>query len=73
VARREPRARLHEAGVAERDRDREPGADERTLAGRQLDALAGGEVESGVAGVCARGHDCVVAQPLHRQLDHATT
>ena len=38
---REPRARLDEAGVALRDRDGEAGADERPLARRELDALAG--------------------------------
>ena len=56
VLRREPRTRLDEPRVAVGDRDREPGADERTLAGRELDALAGREVEARIARVRARRH-----------------
>ena len=55
VPRREPRARLDEAGVALRDRDREAGADDRALARAELDALARGEIEPGVARVGALG------------------
>ena len=63
VLRGEPRARLHEAGVPLGDRDGEPGRDERALTGRELDTVAGAEVEPGVARVGARRHDRLVAHP----------
>src|SRR5581483_10081334 len=71
VLRREPRARLDEAGIAVGDRDGEPGADERPLAGPELDPLARREVEPGIAAVRTRRHDRVVTQATDRQLDHA--
>jgi hypothetical protein len=49
----EARARLDEAGVPRRNRDRQAGADERAAARRELDALARGEVEARVVGVRA--------------------
>ena len=66
----EPGARLDEAGVALRDGDREAGADRRPLPRSQLDALARGEVEAGVARVRLAGQDGVVAQAADRELDH---
>jgi hypothetical protein len=67
----EARARLDEAGMALRDRDREPGADGRPLAGGELDALAGGEVEARVARVGAGRDDRRVVQPADPELDQA--
>jgi hypothetical protein len=68
---RKPGTRLDEARVALGDRDREAGADERALARRELDPVARGQVEAGVARVRARRDDRVVSQPPDRQLDQA--
>ena len=67
----EARARLHEAGVPVGDRDGEPGRDEGALARRQLDALAGREVQACVARVRARRQHGVRPQPADGQLDEA--
>ena len=64
----EPGARLHEAGVARRDRDCEPRADDRPLPGRELDPLAGGEIEPGVAEIRPGRQDRVVASQLVRAM-----
>jgi hypothetical protein len=69
VAGCEPGAGLDEAGVAVRDRDGKPRADEGSLAWRELDALAGREVQAGIPRVGALGNDRVIPQPLDRQLD----
>ena len=71
VLRCETRARLDEAGVALRDRDGEPGADHRTLAGPELDALARREVEPCVACVRATRDERVLVEAPDRQFDHA--
>ena len=71
VLRRQAGARLDEACVALRDRHREARRDQRPLAGTELDALAGREIEAGVARVGAPGQHGVVPQPLDRQLDQA--
>ena len=71
VTRREAGARLDEAGIALGDRDGEAGRDERPLAGRQLDVLARGEVESRVAVVGALGDDGVGMETPDRELDQA--
>ena len=68
VPRREPRARLDEAGVAVGDRDREAGADDGARSRRELDPLAGGEVEARVAGVRARRQRRLVVEALDGQL-----
>ena len=65
----EPRTWLNEAGVSLGDGDREPGPDDRTLARGKLDALARGEIEPGIAMVCALGENRVRAQSLDLQLD----
>ena len=71
MTRREAGARLDEAGIALGDRDGEAGRDERPLAGRQLDVLARGEVESRVAVVGALGDDGVGMETPDRELDQA--
>ena len=71
MVRRETRARLHEAGVAVRDRDGDAGPDRRALARRQRYALDGREVEAGVAGVGLRGEYGVGTEAADRQLDQA--
>ena len=49
---------------------REPRPDDTSLAGTELEPLAGGEVEAGVALVGLRRKDGVVAQPRDRKVDH---
>ena len=71
MLRREARARLDEACVALRDRDGEPGRDERALARRELDALARSRGRGRRRRVGARRHHRLRAQPRDRQLDHA--
>jgi hypothetical protein len=51
---------LNEPGVALRNCDREAGADERALAGPELDALARGEIQPGISCIGTLGYDCVV-------------
>ena len=67
LLRGEPGARLDEARVALRDRDREPGSDDRALPRPELDPLAGREIEARVAGVGALGNARVGADALDRR------
>src|SRR5206468_12356289 len=69
VARGEPGTRLDETGVSLRNRDGQTGADERSLARSELDALARREIEPGVTRVRALRHDSIRVQPLDRKLD----
>ena len=68
------RARLDVAGVALRDRDREPGRDDRALARPELDTLAGGEVDARrrprtrAVGTARRGADAGSGARSHRPL-----
>ena len=73
MLRREPGAWLDKPGIAVGDRDGKAGCNERTFPGRELDALAGGQVEARVARVGTRGYDGVRAQPPDRQLDQAVS
>src|SRR2546430_10471638 len=68
VPRGEPRAWLDGAGVALRNRNRQTGAYHRPLPRAELDALASGQVEAGVARVGADGNDRVLADALEREL-----
>ena len=63
----QPRARLDEAGVPLRNRDREPRADDSPLARPDLRALARDEVEPGIAHVGALGDDRVLVQALEER------
>ena len=53
MPRGQARARLHEPCIALGNRDREPGSDDGPLPRAELVALAGAEIEAGVAGVSA--------------------
>ena len=55
MARGQPGARQHQAGVARRDLDRDPGADARPLARLDRGRLGGVQVEAGIALVGAAG------------------
>ncbi len=59
VAHGQARSRLDEAGMALGNRHGQAGSHRRPLARRQLDELAGGEIETGVAGIGARRNNCV--------------
>ena len=69
VARGQAGARLHEAGIASGMATARPVRRRLARPGR-AHALAGGEVEAGVARVGPRRQHGVLAQPPHRQLDH---
>jgi hypothetical protein len=71
VLRREPRARLDEAGKALGDRDGEARRDERSLTRRELDPLARREIEACVAVVCPRRDLGFRPQPTDVELDQA--
>ena len=70
VPRSEARAGHHEPRITRRDRDCDPGSDDRARAGRELDALARGEVEAGIARVRPRRDDRVRPQTLDGELHH---
>src|SRR5205085_11757311 len=72
VAVREPGPRLDKACVPFGDGHGEARADDRALAGRELDPLTRSKVEAGVSFGGAGGNDRVRAEPLDRQPDQAT-
>lgn len=69
----EARAGLDEPGEAVGDRDRDSGGDEGALARAELDALAGGQVETGVTGVGAGGDDRAGVEAADLELDQAVS
>ena len=69
VARCETRTRLDEAGITVGNRNRQAGADERPLAGAELDTLARSEIEAGVTCIGALRDDCICMQSLDRKFD----
>src|SRR5687768_4469966 len=70
VLRRETGARLDVAGVALRDRDREPCRDQGALPRRELDPLARGEVDACITRVRPARHLRVGPETPDRELDH---
>src|SRR5436190_10987220 len=70
VLRGQPRARLDESCVPLRNRHGESRADDRPLPRLELDVLARGEIEAGIARISAYRDDGVLAETLDRQLDH---
>src|SRR6185503_1669007 len=71
VLRSEAGARRDQPGMSLGDRHGDPGSHQRTLPGAELVALAGDEVEAGVAWVGPGGECGVVAKPRDRDFDHA--
>ena len=65
--------RLNEPRVAGRNRDRDPGPDERALAGRELDVLARREVEAGIPRVGPVRQQRVGSKPSDSKLDQAVS
>ena len=63
VARREPRAGQHQAGVTIRDLDGDAGRHGRPLAGSDPASLGGVQVEARVTGMGAGRKPCVLGQP----------
>jgi hypothetical protein len=63
---------LHEPGIALRNRNGKPRADDGALAGLELDALARRQVEARVAVIGTRREDRVVPESLDRERDQAT-
>jgi hypothetical protein len=64
--------RQYEAGVAGRDLDRQPHADERAGARLEIDVLDAAQVEAGVAVVRGLRQLGVSVQPQDGQVDHAS-
>jgi len=65
-------ARLDEACEPLRDGDREPCRNDRALAGSELHAFAGREVEAGVPCIRPSGQRCLLPQADDGKLDHAS-
>ena len=70
VACGEPRSRLYEPRVSLGDLDGDPGRHHRALARLEHDALAGREIESGVALVGLMRQMCVLAETPDGDIDH---